>query len=61
LRNVWKTSATMPWTMPTCGAITALEIACHVAVRSETFHAKTFYGTRPSLRGPFVSSCSRCS
>jgi hypothetical protein len=29
--------------MPTCGAIPAFEIACHVAVRSETFHAKTFY------------------
>jgi len=35
----------MPWTMPTCGALPALEISCHVAVRSETFHAKTFYAS----------------
>ena len=33
----------MPWIMPTCAAFPALERACHVAVRSETFHAKTFY------------------
>jgi hypothetical protein len=29
--------------MPTCDVLPALEIACHVAVRSEKFHAKTFY------------------
>ena len=33
----------MPRTMPTCDVLPALDIACHVAVRSENFHAKTFY------------------
>jgi hypothetical protein len=31
--------------MPTCGAFPALERDCHEAVRSETFHAKTFYAS----------------
>ena len=31
--------------MPFCGAFPALELACHVAIRSETFHAKTFYAS----------------
>jgi hypothetical protein len=31
--------------MPTCGAFPALELACHVAVRSEAFHAKAFYAS----------------
>ena len=31
--------------MPTCAAFPALERACHVAVRSENFHTKTFYAS----------------
>jgi hypothetical protein len=29
--------------MPNCNAFPAFELTCHVTVRSETFHAKTFY------------------
>ena len=38
----------MPRTLPTCGAIPAFELACHVAIRSETFHAKAFYASLAS-------------
>ena len=31
--------------MPTCNAFPAFELACHVAIRKETFHAKTFYAS----------------